>query len=102
MTECCCTYDDQGEYPSIYEESFPQARKVYRCCECRGTILPGQKHHKAHGLWDGEWLTYRTCMACHQIRLDYCNCGWAFGQLHEHIYERYDFNYLEVTPDAAT
>lgn len=92
MSGCACSCDYDGEAPSVYRESFPIARKAYKCCECGTLIRPGQKHQVFTGLWDGVWQTFRTCLPCYNIREDYCECA-PFGKLYEAFYECMGFDY---------
>lgn len=61
-----CDYDD-GEYPSVYRESKPAARKTYRCEECRCRIVPGERHLYAFGVWEGEAMAHRICLDCERV-----------------------------------
>lgn len=74
-----------GEMPSVYEEKFPIARKEHKCCECQKTITVGQKYEFFKGCWNGKWQKFRTCMDCHELRLDMSDHGeWPpFGELGE-------------------
>ena len=92
---CDCSADiDDG--PSFFNETFPRARKVHKCCECNGDIKPGEKYHKASGKWGDRLNTYKTCMPCHNIREHYCQYGYYFGELEEQISECIGFSYLEI------
>ena len=98
---CDCSCDiSYGESPAFYREETPKARKVYKCCECGEKIEPGQKYHKAVGVWDGEFSTWRTCWPCHAIREEYCPHGYFFGELAEMIYECMGFDYRK--PEVVT
>ena len=91
---CDCSCDiSYGESPAFYREETPKARKVYKCCECGEKIEPGQKYHKAVGVWDGEFRTWRTCKTCHTIANEYCPGGYFFGELADAIYECLGFDY---------
>ena len=72
------------ELPDVFRETFPRARKDYRCCECGERIAPGYRHHLATGKWAGEWLSYRTCGGCHDVReeLRACMCSDALADGH--------------------
>lgn len=78
---CYCDYD----LPEFCTESYPKARKQYRCYECGGFILPGEKHEYTAGKWDGELRYFRTCERCHDIRKWVqnnvpCLC-WEYGSV---------------------
>jgi hypothetical protein len=61
-----------SEYqPDCYTATNPRARKTHRCCECHGTIQPGELYHRFSGVWDGEAMTFKTCSDCQQIRNEY-------------------------------
>lgn len=96
---CDCSIDGGYNYPEFWTESFPVARKEHTCCECREKIMPGQKYHRATGKWDGEWATYRTCMACYKIREHYCPHGYGLGDLRVTIMDCLGFDYLRPGED---
>ena len=58
---------DEGERPEFAKETFPVARKQYRCCECGSDIDKGEKHQCIRGLWD-NFQTFRTCLICANVR----------------------------------
>ncbi len=45
-----------------------RGKRDYRCCECRDPIPKGTEHEAYGGLWDGIFETYRTCIACRDLR----------------------------------
>lgn len=57
---CSC---DSYAYP-YREERQRKARKEYRCCDCNGKILPGERHWYATGRCEGEWFAARRCDRC--------------------------------------
>jgi len=99
---CSCSYDYDAPSPSVYRETEPVARKPHRCVECGEPIRPGQRYHRATGIWDGSWSTFSTCSPCATIRAQLCACGWSFGCLRETLWECLGFDYLtnEVSPWA--
>lgn len=96
---CDCSRDD-GDLPEFYREETPIARKVHVCCECGGNIEPGQKYHKAVGVWEGEFKAYHTCWPCESIRANYCPGGFVFGGLAETINNCFGFDYRKVPRTA--
>lgn len=99
MSISCDCSNDSGESPEFYKESQHTARKTYKCCECGESIEPGQKYHKAVGVWYGDFRTYRTCIPCDNIRERYCPYGFVFGELSEAISNCIGFDYREVPED---
>lgn len=53
------------EIPSFYEETFPRARKPYRCEACRFRIAVGEKHVAISGKWEGAVETIRVHDDCY-------------------------------------
>src|SRR5579859_6007983 len=47
-----------------------KARKEHKCCECLGKILPGERYHYHHGIWDGEPGYYKVCTDCEKLRAE--------------------------------
>lgn len=77
-----------GESPNVYEEWCPTARKRHRCYECGGWIEPGEKYQRVRGLWDGDWLTYKTCAECVSIRNHlFGKNEYIFGDLNQCLFE---------------
>ncbi len=97
--DCSCDIGDIGEHPEFYTESIVKARKDHKCCECGEIISKGQKYHRVAGKWDGEMLTFKTCIICTRIRDDYCKNGFVFGELGEAFYNCMGFDYREIPED---
>lgn len=64
MIDCYCDYDA----PEFHSSCFHKARKTYQCYECGGNILLGDKYERVAGKWDGNFMSFRTCEHCHDIR----------------------------------
>lgn len=79
------------EIPDFYEWAEPVARKQHRCCECEAPIMPGEKHFRCAGKWDGEVSSYRqhlVCMeACMWVRDHFGGECIPFGGLKEEFDE---------------
>jgi hypothetical protein len=58
------------ETPDCYGRKERKARKAHRCCECHGTIQPGEKYHYHHGVWDGEAKGFKVCIDCDALRAE--------------------------------
>jgi len=89
---CNCSCD--GDFPSILEETFPKARKKHICCECGSDIDPGEIYQKIKGLWEDEWLTFKTCMICYNIRHEANRqeeCSIPFECLFETVGSKYEY-----------
>lgn len=87
---CYCDFDG---YPSVYRERWSTAKIVHKCCECGATIHPGNKYQYVSMVWDGDFLTYKTCERCADLRdaLSEVTCPQFRG-----LQEDY-FNYLDST-----
>jgi len=81
------------ELPEFMSESNPRARKPHQCCECHGTIQPGEQYHYVAGGWAGDFQVYKTCPDCWELRHRLCNgrradeCpgfGWLREECEEH------------------
>jgi hypothetical protein len=83
---------DYCEWPEFYYETFPRARKEYRCCECKSPIVKGEEHLHYRGKWDGELGTGRQHLLCRKACMyirDAFQGGECigFGQLAEYWQE---------------
>lgn len=86
MMDCFCDYDA----PAFYNKTMPKARKVHKCYECCGTILPGEVYESVTGKWDYV-DTFKTCSRCVDLRTWVrnnvpCVC-WAHGNMHDDLRE---------------
>jgi len=61
-----CTLGN-AEWPEIYTESMPKARKQHKCCECHSQIDKGEQYWRIDGKWDGEFTSYKMCLVCETI-----------------------------------
>jgi hypothetical protein len=87
MSYCACDYDA----PSVYDVTWPTAKKVHRCIECGCDIQPGEKYERVFGIWNGDRDTPKTCARCVDMREWVkahvpCFC-WAHHNLHEDCVE---------------
>jgi hypothetical protein len=89
MEMVCCPLSEPDETASVYNVTYPVARKSHRCCECHDEISKGIKHELYKLLFDGQWSSNRTCMVCVEIR-DHFNCGGCvLGMLWEDLEENF-------------
>jgi len=85
--ECYCDYEPSD----FYSASRPVARKVHRCEECGGPVLPGEQYERAFSVTYGHADTFKTCVRCVDLRTWVknnvpCLC-WAHGNLNEDLRE---------------
>ena len=93
--KCNCSLDTYDyESPEFHSIDNPMARKTHVCCECGESILPGQTYESASGKWDGDVMTYKTCLVCARIRDDYCWGGYLYGGLRETLWECLGLDYV--------
>lgn len=83
-----CVVSDCDNGPDFHSERVVRAAKVHHCCECGVEIAKGERYQVVSGAWDGEFSTFRTCLACVEIRLAFCCDGWTYTQLWEDICEQ--------------
>lgn len=62
-----------------YVHDMRKARKLHRCCECHGSISPGETYHSHHGIWEGEAYTCKVCPDCETLRSE-CDRGAPHGE----------------------
>ena len=81
--DVCISSSYDGDGPAWQNDSTPRAKVRHVCCECGDAILPGEMYHKTVGKWEGGVDTYKTCLACDEIRCNLCCDGWTYGALWE-------------------
>ena len=87
-------YCDINDGPSVSWESHPIARKIHTCCECGSRIDPGEKYWLFKGVWEGEFLTFKTCEICENIRSEAISDGIeciAFECLYETVGSEFEY-----------
>ena len=91
------------EPPKMCRVSRHRARKAHCCCECRGTISPGEVYEVITGVWD-SFSTYKTCLECTSLRQDIQAAipreDPTLGELYEQVFEdrdvRWVVRYMEI------
>ena len=53
--------------PTLYTRVAVRARKPHTCCECSTAIEARDTYISTTGLWDGEFETYKQCVACAEL-----------------------------------
>lgn len=93
---CVIDIDHDSYSCSFIHTENPVARKEHRCCECGDIIRKGDKYEKVTGKWEGDFIQYKTCMICVEIR-DKLFCSFIFTTLLEELSEftsgGYDLDY---------
>jgi hypothetical protein len=83
--ECSCIIAE-GDGPAIIlSESYHNARKEHKCCECRKPILKGDKYYKEVAVFDSQLSTYKTCSDCKKVR-DAFFCAWTWTVMWEDLW----------------
>lgn len=97
----CVAYGGGGDCcgPSARIVKIRKARKLHICCECRGSIVPGEAYEYFSGVWDGNPDSFKTCLACSELR-DTLVEEHIFGELFKAIGE--SFGYGEILPSKCT
>lgn len=79
---CCCAGQAPNYEPAqVCAEKIPKARKPHLCCECAGTIEPGDHYHVFTILYDDRWNRWTMCRRCKAIGNEYLPCGYALGDM---------------------
>lgn len=98
--ECNCSCDiDSCDMPKVVRAKIRTARKSHVCEECGGVIPKGKRYEYVRGLWDSDWSTHRTCLACVRIRTRYCPTCFAHGGVAHMIEECLGFDYRCIPED---
>lgn len=64
-----------GDPAEVWSVKRVTARKAHVCAECREMIQPTQQYERAVGLFDGEWSTWRICLSCCEISVEFTEGG---------------------------
>lgn len=95
-----------AEEPSMYSLHEPTARKSHGCCECRASIVPGEKYLRIAAKWPGDTKPqvkkqHLACAeACEAVRdADLAGGCLPFGGLNDFWGENSDMN--KKDPEVA-
>lgn len=95
-----------SSHPEMFVTTNPKARKDYKCCECRCGIKKGQAYQNCAGKWDGDFLSFKTCIPCADLReklmdmLDYDD-EMPYGALRDDEYAGAEIRKREAAFAAA-
>lgn len=81
---------EDGEPMTLAVTNIVKARRDHSCSECGGRIRRGSSYENVHGLCDGIWQTFKTCLPCVNGPRDWLSdeCGgWLYGAVREDIQE---------------
>ena len=110
MTDgCSCIYVGEPDYgPEFFSATEPKARKAHACGECGRQIQPGERYEYVCGKWDGDMLTYKTCVDCLSIRNAFFCEAYTFGDIWSRVRDHFSEGasvkpecVVELTPAAA-
>jgi hypothetical protein len=90
----CISGSADGDMPEFSSSQEVKARKDHKCCECGDVIPRGTVYERFSGKWDGTVQTYRTCLACAEIRASLCCDGWTYTMLWEDAADSQLFDHL--------
>lgn len=101
---CVISYD--GDPCDLYTSKIVKARKQAKCCECREPVRVGDQYERASMMLEGQFLVYRTCPLCVEIRAKYsCDGSWMFESvwedIREHLFPRMTTGCLDGLSAAA-
>jgi hypothetical protein len=72
------------------------AKKPHRCDDCRATVQPGETYLSGAGKVEGEFVSWKSCIACDELRKEMANdTDWSWdempplGQIGEMLFEAY-------------
>lgn len=98
---CSCVYMNTDDLGAVFlEELTPIARKQHICFECGRTIQKGEKYELARGLWDGNFLTFKTCLDCLSVRQEFFCAGYIYGEVWDNLRTHIDYTDGEVSSDC--
>lgn len=91
-----------GEPVQMLNERDVTARKEHRCDECGRAIQSGERYRKEAMLNEGDFVVYKTCEHCLQVRrwLGVVCRGWVYGAVEEDLLDHVtgDEDYLRTRP----
>ena len=99
--DCSCVYTDYGEpLPEFHKAKIQMAKKNHKCCECKRTILPFEKYEYVSGMWEGDFLIFKTCIDCLDIRKEFFCDGWLYEGMKEALWEHLQDLQGEINEDC--
>lgn len=63
------------EHYSVYNETYPVARKSHQCDACQREIRAGDQYARVFVLFDGTSETFKRCLRCQHIHLHLRDIG---------------------------
>ncbi len=81
-----CYYSDDYDSPSVYNVRMPKARKPHKCSECRKVIPVGAKYKYVSGVWNGDFMVFKTCESCLELLQKIVDAELKAGCGHDNAY----------------
>lgn len=96
MSNCICI--DVDEPCVVLSETMPRARIPHQCGECDEQIPAGRLYLREVLVDDGRVSSHKTCARCANVRREYFDCGWFYGQLVQDFKDWHGFDYRDGIP----
>lgn len=61
----CFVYES---YPAFFSSTIVKAKKAHKCSECSTEITVGQAYERVVGSWARDFLSYKICPKCVELR----------------------------------
>jgi hypothetical protein len=84
-----CICDTPDDTITLLSRAHPVARKEHKCGECGHPIGIGQRYEVDTGIDGRDFVTYKTCIPCCNVRDSLMPCGWYYGMVWETIHGQY-------------
>ena len=100
-SNCDCVYvSNDDPSPEFHNSRIVTAKKEHTCSECDRIIYPIEKYEYVTGVWEGDFLVFKTCSDCLAIRNEFFCDSWVYGMVLEHFRESLLNTEGEVSEDC--
>jgi hypothetical protein len=75
-----CLDQDDGDPVDLFHTTIVRAAKEHKCYECNAPIVKGERHELCKTLYEHQWYSNRTCLACVEIHRALSSCDREDGR----------------------
>lgn len=79
-----------GDTATFFDDQIVhRCRKAHRCDECKRVIQVGEPYERIVGKWESQIETWRFCMECREVSVEFSEGARCFGVLWDEMQQNW-------------
>ena len=97
---CICVNAARSAEDVWFKPREQSANKTHRCCECCRDIKKGELYNYETCVWEGSFMSFKTCNDCFSIRKSFFCDGWIYETMMEYLREHIKDSGGQISSDC--